>query len=126
MKKLLIVTLTLLVACVMVFSACAEPAPTPAPTPTPAPAPSPTPAPTPVFGAGKVGNDFLFGNQPKGCELPCWQGLIIGQSDAGDIQATLDTIVPTGSVTPTSVWSSPAARAISGSTPTSVGRARPW
>ena len=48
MKKLLIVTLTLLVACVMVFSACAEPAPTPAPTPTPAPAPSPTPAPPEV------------------------------------------------------------------------------
>lgn len=50
------------------------------------PGPSPTPAPTPRFGAGKVGSDFLFGNQPEGCELPCWQGLVIGKSDAEDAQ----------------------------------------
>lgn len=56
------------------------------PTSTRTPGPSPTPAPTPRFGAGKVGNDFLFGNQPDGCKLPCWQGLVIGESDAEDVQ----------------------------------------
>lgn len=65
--------------------------PTLTPTLTPTSGASPTPAPTPVFGAGRVGVDFLFGNQPEGCELPCWQGLVVGKSDAGDIQTMFDT-----------------------------------
>ncbi len=65
--------------------------PSSTPTITPTAGPSPTPAPTPVFGSARVGNDFLFGNQPEGCELPCWQGLVVGQSDTANIQAMFDT-----------------------------------
>lgn len=52
--------------------------------------PSPTPAPTPIFGSVRVGNDFLFGNQPEGCRLPCWQGLVTGKSDVHDIQKAFE------------------------------------
>lgn len=49
--------------------------------------PSPTTAPTPAFGSARVGDDFLFSNQPEGCEFPCWQGLVIGQSTIDDVQS---------------------------------------
>ena len=46
MKKLLLISLTLLVITGIILSGCAKaPAPAPAPTPTPAPAPAPAPAP---------------------------------------------------------------------------------
>jgi hypothetical protein len=38
-----------------------------------------------------VGNDFLFGNQPEGCELPCWQELVVGQSNINDVQSMFNT-----------------------------------
>lgn len=65
--------------------------PSSTPTVTPTAGPSPTPAPTPAFGSARVGNDFLFGNQPEGCELPCWQGLVVGKSNIEDVQSMFDT-----------------------------------
>lgn len=65
--------------------------PSSTPTVTLSPSPFPTPAPTPIFGSARVGNDFLFGNQPEGCELPCWQGLVVGESDAQDVQKMFET-----------------------------------
>lgn len=62
------------------------------PTLTPTPGPSPTTGPTPAFGTGVVTDDFLFGSQPPGCELPCWQGLNPGESNAGDIQVVFDRV----------------------------------
>lgn len=67
------------------------PAPSLTPNPTNTAGPSPTPIPTPAFGSAGVGNDFLFGNQPDDCELPCWQRLRVGQSDADDIQRMFET-----------------------------------
>lgn len=47
MKKLLFITLALILASTMALISCAEPEPTPAPAPAPAPAPEPAPAPAP-------------------------------------------------------------------------------
>lgn len=65
--------------------------PSATPTATPTVGPSPTSIPTPAFGSSRVGNDFLFGNQPEGCELPCWQGLVVGESDTHDVQQAFET-----------------------------------
>jgi TRAP-type C4-dicarboxylate transport system substrate-binding protein len=47
-KKLLFVSLMIVLTVGLIFGGCAEPAPAPTPTPSPAPAPTPSPAPTPT------------------------------------------------------------------------------
>jgi len=60
--------------------------------------PSPTPEPTPSTNAPmpplprSVYRDFFLGGSGPGCELPCWNGLIIGESVQEDIRAVLDNV----------------------------------
>ena len=58
MKKLLFVSLVIILASILVFGGCAEPEPEPAPTPAPEPAPSPEPAPEPEPGGPEYGGEI--------------------------------------------------------------------
>lgn len=63
---------------------------TPVPTITPSPTLSPTTTEiltTPDFEALPIAENFLFapGSDPD-CQLPCWQGLRVGESDREDVQ----------------------------------------
>lgn len=67
--------------------------PTCTPTATTTHPPSPTPEPTlpPTTGIpapalpGSMGTSFLLGGNSPDCQLPCWNGLVIGESDTEDI-----------------------------------------
>jgi hypothetical protein len=54
-------------------------------TDTPHPTRDPT-VPTPILPAS-VSEDFFFGGNTPDCQLPCWNGLIVGESDCEDVQA---------------------------------------
>ena len=73
-------------------TATLEPTATELPPPTVTPGPSPTPLPTPPVPAAIASKDFLFGSEDSDCRLPCWQGLIVGQSGREDIQLFFDTV----------------------------------
>jgi hypothetical protein len=78
----------------------------PAPSATPQPAPTatatltlvPTATPTrslsapriPTTGEFPLGEDFLFEDQTPTCQLPCWQGLVVGKSGQEDVQSVFD------------------------------------
>ncbi len=36
--------------------------------------------------------NLLMGNQPPGCDLPCWQGLRVNESTAEEVQAVMDDV----------------------------------
>jgi hypothetical protein len=75
--------------------------PTPRPTltsqPTRPPTQTPTPTPDvppPALSDTLLTNDFFFGpGSVPGCELPCWQGLVVGESGRAEIQAMYDTVL---------------------------------
>lgn len=40
-----------------------------------------------------IAEDFFFTGSYPGCQLPCWQGLVVGESGRDDIQAFFDTVL---------------------------------
>jgi hypothetical protein len=97
MKRILIlVSLLILTACT---AATGSPTPTPSPSPAPpvtfTPMPTNTPSPTvtstPADGIpdAPIFNGYLLTpyDDPE-CQLPCWQGLVIGESGRDDVQET--------------------------------------
>lgn len=49
--------------------------------------------PTPALSEALIGDDFLFEpSSVSGCQLPCWQGLRVGQSGRADIQRVFDEV----------------------------------
>lgn len=97
-----------LAACAGSATAQTDTSPSPAPTLTPTltvastPTLSPTLAllltgtlpspPPPPFSSTLITDDFLFGDSTPACELPCWHGIVPGQSGRGDVQRLFDTV----------------------------------
>ncbi len=104
MKRLLILaTLLILTACtaatVEPVTPTAVPSDTPLPTvsPTPTRTPFPTwppPSPTPDFLDSPIANGFQFApSTDPMCQLPCWQGLRVGESDKEDVLMMFDELL---------------------------------
>lgn len=91
-----------LAACAAPPTAETEASPAPAPTLTPSPtvastptfAPTSTPPlPTPDFLDSPVAGMYLLApSEDPACQLPCWQGLRVGESNREDIQAMFDRV----------------------------------
>jgi hypothetical protein len=61
--------------------------------PTSVPSDRPTLQATPSVSKWRITDDVLFGpSLEPGCELPCWQGLVIGESEPQDIEAVFDEV----------------------------------
>jgi hypothetical protein len=65
-------------------------------TPTSVPTATPTlPSPArsiPTIGDFTLGRDFLFEHETPSCQLPCWQGLIVGESDREDVRSVFEDV----------------------------------
>lgn len=74
-----------------IYTPTAMPSPTEVPSATPTN--TPIPPPTPALSASVLTDDFLFAESlTPSCHLPCWQGLVVGESGRDDIQAMFDTV----------------------------------
>jgi hypothetical protein len=63
---------------------------TPRPTRTSIPTETPV-LPTPAYSDWTLPDDFLLGAQTADCQLPCWQGLWMGESGPDEIQRMFET-----------------------------------
>ena len=83
------------------FTQRATPTSTVTPTTNPSPTPEPTPIPTPgvpptrvPLEATRLNQDIFFGESAvANCELPCWNGLTVGQSGEDDIEAFFKNVI---------------------------------
>lgn len=100
---MLAITALAVTACALAVTPTPTPAPamtaiptrTPMPTITLTAAPTRTPRPTfipptlsiptPAFFDALISNDFLFTETAADCRLPCWQGLVVGESSQSDV-----------------------------------------
>ena len=61
------------------------------------PSPTITPTDVPTLSTNRlpdsVENEFFFGGNSPECQLPCWNGLIIGESGQENIQAVFDEVL---------------------------------
>jgi hypothetical protein len=73
------------------------PVPSPSPTPEPSPTATATPIPTPLFPASQVTHGLILSTGTSAtCELPCWHGLRIDESDRDDVEQVFMRLLGVG------------------------------